>query len=150
MLQLIVDWFAYSLLKLNPQARWAQAVNFFMYDSIKIIVLLFILIFVVGVVRTYLPKQKVRQWMSRRGIAGNVFASFFGAITPFCSCSSIPLFFGFIEAGIPLGISFSFLITSPLINEYLVILMLGFFVWKITVLYVLSGLIIGILSGLIL
>jgi hypothetical protein len=88
--------------------------------------------------------------MGKRGIVGNFYAAIFGAVTPFCSCSSIPIFIGFLEAGIPLGITFSFLITSPLINEYLVILMLGFFGWKITLLYVLSGILIGVVSGLIL
>lgn len=88
--------------------------------------------------------------MGKRGIAGNFYAALFGAVTPFCSCSSIPIFLGFLEAGIPLGVTFSFLITSPLINEYLVILMLGFFGWKITFLYVLSGISIGVVSGLIL
>ncbi|MFH0941316.1 MAG: permease [Candidatus Omnitrophota bacterium] len=150
MLQLIVDWLVYSVFKLDPQVRWATALNFFIYDSIKILLLLFVLIFVIGVIRTFLPQQRIRQWMGKRGFAGNFYAAFFGAVTPFCSCSSIPIFFGFLEAGIPLGVTFSFLITSPLINEYLVILMLGFFGWKITALYVLSGMSIGIVSGLIL
>ncbi len=88
--------------------------------------------------------------MGKRGAAGNFYAALFGAVTPFCSCSSIPIFLGFLEAGIPLGVTFSFLITSPLINEYLVILMLGFFGWKITLLYVVSGVLIGVVSGLIL
>ncbi|MDP2043632.1 MAG: permease [Candidatus Omnitrophota bacterium] len=150
MLQLIVDWLVYSVFKLDPHIKWAQALNFFIYDSIKILLLLFVLIFVIGVVRTFLPQQRIRQWMGKRGAAGNFYAALFGAVTPFCSCSSIPIFFGFLEAGIPLGVTFSFLITSPLINEYLVILMLGFFGWKITLLYVLSGMAIGIISGLIL
>ncbi|MDP3142484.1 MAG: permease [Candidatus Omnitrophota bacterium] len=150
MLQLIVDWLVYSVFKLDPHIKWAQALNFFIYDSIKILLLLFVLIFVIGVVRTFLPQQRIRQWMGKRGVAGNFYAALFGAVTPFCSCSSIPIFFGFLEAGIPLGVTFSFLITSPLINEYLVILMLGFFGWKITALYVLSGMAIGVISGLIL
>jgi uncharacterized membrane protein YraQ (UPF0718 family) len=114
------------------------------------LLLLFSLIFVIGVVRSFLPQKKIRQWMTRRGIMANCFASLFGAMTPFCSCSSIPLFLGFLEAGIPLGVTFSFLITSPIINEYLVVLMLGFFGWKITVAYILSGLVIGVVSGAIL
>ncbi len=131
-------------------AKWAQVLNFFIYDSIKILLLLFVLIFVIGVIRTFLPQQRVKQWMGKRGVVGYFYAALFGAVTPFCSCSSIPIFFGFLEAGIPLGVAFSFLITSPLVNEYLVILMLGFFGWKITVLYVLSGITIGVASGLIL
>jgi len=150
MLLKFADWLTYGLLGLSPETRFGASVNFFVYDSIKILLLLFVLIFVIGVLRTFLPQQKVRQWMGKRGVAGNFYAALFGAVTPFCSCSSIPIFLGFLEAGIPLGVTFSFLITSPLINEYLVILMLGFFGWKITVLYVLSGVFIGVVSGLIL
>jgi len=105
----------------------------------------------IGFLRTYISQNKIKKWLAgkREGI-GNIFAALFGAITPFCSCSSIPLFIGFLEAGTPLGITFSFLITSPLINEYLVVLMWGFFGWKITLLYILAGLLIGISSGMIL
>lgn len=150
MLQLIADWLVYSVLKLDPHVKLAQALNFFIYDSVKILLLLFVLIFCIGVLRTFLSQKKTKQWMGEKGAIGNFYAALFGAVTPFCSCSSIPIFFGFLEAGIPLGAAFSFLITSPLINEYLVILMLGFFGWKITALYVLSGMAIGIISGLIL
>ena len=150
MLQLIVDWLTYAVLKLDADSRLGSSINFFIYDSVKIFLLLFVLIFVIGVMRTFLPQQKIRRWMGKRGVAGNFYAALFGAVTPFCSCSSIPIFLGFLEAGIPLGVTFSFLITSPLINEYLVILMFGFFGWKITVFYVLSGIIIGVVSGLIL
>ncbi len=151
MLQLTVDWFVYSVFGLDSASKIGQSLNFFIYDSIKILLLLFILISIIGFLRTYLPQHKIKKWLSgkRKGL-GNIFASLFGAITPFCSCSSIPIFLGFLEAGIPLGVTFSFLITSPLINEYLVILMLGFFGWKITALYVISGILIGVISGLIL
>ncbi len=109
------------------------------------------MISVVGFLRTYLPQKKVKKWLSKERLGlGNFFASVFGAITPFCSCSSIPIFIGFVRAGVPLGVAFSFLITSPLVNEYLVVLMLGFFGWKITVAYVLFGMLIGIISGFIL
>lgn len=150
MLLKFADWLVYEIFGLSPDTKFGGAVNFFVYDSVKILFLLFGLIFVIGVIRTYLPQHKIRVWMGQKGVAGNFFAAIFGAITPFCSCSSIPIFLGFMEAGIPLGVTFSFLITSPLINEYLVVLMLGFFGWKITVLYVLSGLMIGVISGLIL
>jgi uncharacterized membrane protein YraQ (UPF0718 family) len=150
MLQLIVDWLVYSVFKLDPHVKLVQALNFFIYDSVKILLLLFVLIFAIGVLRTFLSQKKTKQWMGKKGVVGNFYAALFGAVTPFCSCSSIPIFFGFLEAGIPLGVAFSFLITSPLINEYLVILMLGFFGWKITALYVLSGMAIGVISGLIL
>lgn len=147
MLLKLVDWITYDILGLSPQTKWGAAVNFFVYDSLKIIFILFVLIFVIGVLRTYLPQRKIKAWMGRRSIMGNFYAALFGAITPFCSCSSIPIFLGFLEAGMPLGVTFSFLITSPLINEYLVVLMLGFFGWKITLAYVISGLLIGVVVG---
>lgn len=150
MLQLIVDRFVYGVLNLPVQSKIAGVINFFIYDSIKIILLLFTLITVIGFFRTFLPQQKIKAWLTKSKGFGNLFAALFGAITPFCSCSSIPIFFSFIEAGIPLGIAFSFLITSPIINEYLVVLMFGFFGWKITLAYVISGIIIGVGSGLIL
>lgn len=121
--------------------------HFFIYDSLKIIILLLLMITIVGFLRTWIPTQKIRQWLNKRGILGNLLAAAFGALTPFCSCSSIPIFFSFLKAQVPLGIAFSFLITSPIINEYLVVLMLGFFGLKITLLYILSGLTIGVGVG---
>ena len=150
MLQQIIDWLTYSVIGLDPASRTAQAVNFFIYDSLKILLLLFFMIAVIGFIRSYISQNKIKSWIMRKKALGNVFASLFGAITPFCSCSSIPIFLSFLEVGIPLGVTFSFLITSPLINEYLVIVMLGFFGWKITTLYVISGLFIGIVSGIML
>ncbi len=149
MLLKFADWFTYQILFLDPATHFGAAVNFFIYDSIKILFLLFLMIFAIGFLRTFLSQKKVKAWMEKKGGAGYFFAALFGAVTPFCSCSSIPLFLSFIKAGIPLGICFTFLVTSPLINEYLVVLMLGFFGWKITVLYVLSGLFVGISSGLV-
>jgi uncharacterized membrane protein YraQ (UPF0718 family) len=150
MLQLIADWLTYSVLKLAPGSKLGAALNFFIYDSIKIILLLFVMISAIGFMRSFISEQKIKVWITERKSLGNFFASLFGAITPFCSCSSIPIFISFLEAGIPLGVTFSFLITSPLINEYLVVLMLGFFGWKITLAYVISGMAIGIISGIIL
>lgn len=150
MLQLSVDWLTYGLLRLDPSSPIAAAFNFFIYDSVKIILLLFVMIFVLGFLRTFLPRDKVRRWLAGKGGLGNLAASFLGAVTPFCSCSSIPMFISFLEAGIPLGVNFSFLITSPLVNEYLVVLMLGFFGWKITVAYVVSGILVGVISGIVL
>jgi len=151
MLQIIIDWLVYSVLGLNSSSMLVQSLNFFIYDSVKILLLLFVMIAFIGFLRTYLPQKKVKEWLTgmKMGL-GNLSASLFGAITPFCSCSSIPIFLGFLEAGIPLGITFSFLITSPLINEYLVVLMFGFFGWKITLAYVISGILIGTVSGVIL
>jgi uncharacterized protein len=151
MLQITVDWILYGLMKLDSSSKLVQSLNFFLYDSIKIILLLFLMISIIGFLRTYLSQKKVKKLLAgkKQGF-GNLFASLFGAITPFCSCSSIPIFIGFIEARIPMGIAFSFLITSPLVNEYLVVLMLGFFGWKITVAYVLSGILLGVIFGIIL
>ncbi|PIQ90784.1 MAG: hypothetical protein COV71_02715 [Candidatus Omnitrophica bacterium CG11_big_fil_rev_8_21_14_0_20_41_12] len=150
MLQLIVDWLVYDLLRLSASSKLAGVLNFFFYDSIKIILLLFVMITAIGFLRSFISQQKIKRWLNKRGWLGNFFAALFGAFTPFCSCSSIPIFLSFLEAGIPLGIAFSFLITSPIINEYLVVLMFGFFGWKITLGYVLSGVIIGAASGVIL
>jgi uncharacterized protein len=137
MLQLIADWFVYGVLRLPASSK-------------LIMLLLFAMITVIGFLRTFLPQGKIKEWLSKSGGFGNLFASLFGAVTPFCSCSSIPVFLSFLEAGVPLGIVFSFLITSPLINEYLVVLMFGFFGWKITLAYIVSGLIVGVVSGIIL
>ena len=151
MLQITVDWFLYNLVGLDSSSRIIQSLNFFIYDSVKILFLLFWMILIIGFIRTYIPQNKIKEWLSgkRKGI-GNLMASLFGAATPFCSCSSIPLFISFLEAGIPLGVTFSFLITSPLVNEYLVVLMFGIFGWKITLAYVLSGILIGVIGGLVL
>lgn len=150
MLQIIIDWFLYSLLGLEFGSTLAQSLNFFIYDSIQIIFLLFAMIFAIGFLRTYIPQSKMQKFFSKGGALSNLAASLFGAITPFCSCSSIPIFLSLIKARAPLGAAFSFLITSPLVNEYLVVLMLGFFGWKITAAYVLSGILIGTFAGLIL
>jgi len=150
MLELWVHNLVHYVFRLDPGSRLGSTVSFFVYDSAKIILLLFGMIAVIGVLRTYLPQDRIREWLARRGISGNFFAAVFGAVTPFCSCSSIPIFISFIKTGVPLGIAFSFLITSPVINEYLVVLMIGFFGWKITLAYVISGLLIGTFSGMIL
>ncbi|MFH1359735.1 MAG: permease [Candidatus Omnitrophota bacterium] len=150
MLQIATDWLVYSVFRLDPASRLGASINFFVYDSIKILLLLFVMIAFVGFLRSFLSQKKVRGWLSEKKSFGNLYASLFGAVTPFCSCSSIPIFLSFLKAGVPLGITFSFLITSPLINEYLAVLMLGFFGWKITIMYIISGICIGVLAGLIL
>ncbi len=147
MLQLAVDGLVYTVLRLPHGTRWVDALDFFLYDSVKILVLLFGMIALIGFLRTYCPQEKIKGWLAHAKGWGHFLAALFGAVTPFCSCSSIPLFLSFLKAGIPLGITFSFLITSPMINEYLVVLMLGFFGWKITLAYVVSGLAIGTACG---
>jgi uncharacterized protein len=150
MLRVAADWFVYSVLRLPHDTLRAEAVSFFIYDSLKILILLFVMIAAIGFLRTFLPHEKIKGWLEKKTGWGNFLAALFGAITPFCSCSSIPIFLGFIKAGIPLGITFSFLITSPLINEYLVVVMLGFFGWKITAVYILSGMLLGTACGMLL
>ncbi len=137
----------YEWLGMDAESRFGAAVHFFFYDSLKIFLLLAVMIFIIGVVRTYLPQQRLKQWMSRGGMWGNFIAAAFGAITPFCSCSSIPIFISLLKAQVPLGVTFSFLITSPIVNEYLVVLMASEFGVPITIAYVVSGLAIGTLVG---
>ncbi|MBM3309006.1 MAG: permease [Candidatus Altiarchaeales archaeon] len=150
MLQESVDYLVYSVFNVEKESKLGEFLNFFVYDSVKIILLLFLMIMFIGFLRTYMPQKKIKKWLShaRYGV-GHFAAALFGAVTPFCSCSSIPIFISFIKAGVPLGITFSFLTTSPIVNEYLVVLMLGFFGWKITAAYVASGLVIGTLTGLV-
>ncbi|MCX6789626.1 MAG: permease [Candidatus Gribaldobacteria bacterium] len=137
--KLLADW-------LTPNV----ALNFFIYDTIKIFILLAVIIFIVSIIRSYLPPEKIRAILSRKNkYTGNVVASLLGIITPFCSCSAIPLFLGFVQAGVPLGVTFSFLVASPMINEVALVLLLGLFGWKIALIYILSGLIIAIFSGII-
>jgi len=135
---------------LNFEGRLGEAVSFFIYDSIKILLLLFIMVFILGYLRTYISTKTLRGWMNKKYGLAYLGAAIFGAITPFCSCSSIPLFFSFIRSRIPLGVSFCFLITSPIINQYVAVIMLAAFGLKITVLYIASGMLIGMVSGKIL
>jgi uncharacterized membrane protein YraQ (UPF0718 family) len=148
MIQPIATFITYSLFHLSGTT--ASMVEFFIYDSIKILLLLYVMIGVIGFGRSYIDNAKLKKWMSGQNkLLSHTVAALFGAVTPFCSCSSIPIFLGMVKAQFPIGAAFSFMVTSPLINEYLVVLMFGFFGWKITVFYVLSGLILGIASGLI-
>lgn len=149
-IQLFADFLTYVIFGIDPQTLLASAVNFFIFDTIKIVILLFVIIFVVSIIRSYLPPEKIRVILSRNNkYADNVLASLLGIITPFCSCSAIPLFLGFVQAGVPLGTTFSFLIASPMINEVALVLLFGLFGWKIALIYIVSGLIIAILSGII-
>ena len=146
----MVNYLTYTLLGLNQTSSLGSAVNFFIYDTIKILILLAVLIFVISFFRSYISPVKIRQIVSGKNeYLGNILAALLGTITPFCSCSAVPLFIGFVEAGIPLGVTFSFLISSPMVNEIAVILLLGMVGWEITGLYILSGLIIAIVAGII-
>ena len=150
-LQAIADWVTYTLLGFNHDSQIGEALNFFIYDTPKLLLLLAGMIFLITLVQTFIDTNKVREVVEKRGEGiGNLMASLFGAITPFCSCSSVPLFIGFVQAGIPLGITFSFLITSPIMNEVAFVLLLGLFGWKVALLYLASGITIGVVAGLIL
>ena len=148
----LANWFVYNVLDINESSHLGQALHFFIYDSIKILILLFIVIFLMGIVNSYFPIEKVRNYLSRHKLYGLEYlvASLFGVVTPFCSCSSVPLFIGFVRGGIPLGVTFSFLITSPLVNEVAIGLFIGLFGLKTTLIYVISGIILGTISGIIL
>ena len=150
-LQLIADWCTYVLLGFSHDSPLGKSLNFFIYDVPKILLLLTGMIFCISIIQTFIDTQKVRTIVEKRGEGiGNLMASLFGAITPFCSCSSVPLFIGFVEAGIPLGITFSFLITSPIMNEVALVLLLGLFGWKVALMYLVSGILIGVIAGMIL
>ncbi len=150
--QNIADWFVYDVLNLNKGQHLAEALNFFIYDTTKILILLFLVIFLMGIVNSYFPIDKVKNYLSRNKLYGleYLIASLFGVVTPFCSCSSVPLFIGFVRGGIPLGVTFSFLITSPLVNEVAIGLFVGLFGLKTTLIYVISGVLLGTVSGTIL
>jgi hypothetical protein len=149
-LQLFADWLTYSVLGLVQGTPLASSVNFFIYDSIKVTLMLMVIVFLVAIVRTYITPQRVKKWVAGKpeGL-GNVVAAVLGIPTPFCSCSAVPLFIGFVESGVPLGITFSFLIASPLINEVAAAMLFAMFGWQIALLFIVSGLIIAIVAGII-
>lgn len=152
MIQTFADWLVYTIFGLDPASSIGMAVNFFFYDTIKILILLFLISSIMGVVNAYLPIERLRNFLTTRKLYGfqYFFAALFGAITPFCSCSSIPLFIGFVKGGIPLGVTLSFLITSPLVNEVAVAIFLGAFGLKTTLIYAISGIVLGVVGGWIL
>ena len=150
-IQIFVNWLVYSLFSLKQGSILGGAVNFFIYDSIKIFILLAVIIFAVSYIRTYLAPEKVRKILAKKfEIFGNMIASTIGIFTPFCSCSAVPLFIGFVESGVPLGVTFSYLIAAPLINEVAAVLLWGLFGWKIALLYIASGWIISVVAGFVL
>lgn len=152
MIQQFADWLIYVIFGIDPETRLGEALDFFVYDTVKIVLLLFLISMVMGVVNAYFPVERLRNYLNSHKFYGlqYLLASLFGAITPFCSCSSIPLFIGFVKGGIPLGVTFSFLITSPLVNEVAVAMFAGTFGWKVTIIYVVSGILLGTIGGFIL
>ncbi|MFI3292456.1 MAG: permease [Rikenellaceae bacterium] len=149
MIEFFADWFVYDLLGIEATSHFAVALQFFVYDTIKILILLFFVSVIMGSINLYFPVEKLRNFLITHNLYGfqYLFASVFGAITPFCSCSSIPLFIGFVKGGIPLGVTFAYLITSPLINEVAVAMFLGAFGVKSTLIYVGSGILVGSIGG---
>jgi uncharacterized membrane protein YraQ (UPF0718 family) len=147
-LQPASDWFIDSVLGLTKGAHLTETLRFFIFEVPKVLLLLTLIIFFVGIIRSYFSPERTRKILEGKSLfTGNILASLLGIVTPFCSCSAIPLFLGFVESGVPLGVTFSFLIASPMINEVAVILLFGLFGWKTAVIYVLTGLGIAITAG---
>jgi uncharacterized membrane protein YraQ (UPF0718 family) len=150
MIQPLANWITYSLFRIQTGSHLGESVAFFLYDVPKILLLLSGMIFLISILRTFFSPERTRALLGgkREGI-GNVLAALLGIVTPFCSCSAVPLFIGFVESGIPLGVTFSFLIAAPTINEVAVVMLFGLFGWKVAGLYIVSGLIIAILAGMV-
>jgi uncharacterized membrane protein YraQ (UPF0718 family) len=147
-LQPITDWLVNSATGMNPGKRLTGAVRFFIFEVPKVMLLLALIVFIVGIIRTFFTPERTRKALEgKRTFTGNVMAAGLGVVTPFCSCSAIPLFIGFMESGVPLGVTFSFLIASPMINEVAVVLLYGMFGVKVALIYVITGLLIAIAAG---
>ncbi len=152
MIQNFADWLVYGIFGLSAETPIGTALNFFFYDTIKILILLFFISVIMGIINAYFPIERLRNYLTSHKLYGlqYFFATLFGAITPFCSCSSIPLFIGFVKGGIPLGVTLAYLITSPLVNEVAVAMFIGTFGVRITIIYVISGILLGMTGGFIL
>ena len=149
-LQWLADRVTYDLIGLAPASKLGSSVDFFLYDVPKILLMLAVIVFAVAVIRSFFPPEKTRKFLSHSKLyAGNVLAAALGTVTPFCSCSAVPLFIGFVESGVPLGVTFSFLIASPMVNEVALILLFGMFGWKIAALYLAAGLVVAIIGGIV-
>ena len=147
-LQPVTDWLVDVALGMTKGEHLTEALRFFVFEFPKVILLLTLIIFIVGIIRTFFTPERTRKALEgKKTFTGNVMAATLGIVTPFCSCSAIPLFLGFVESGVPLGVTFSFLIAAPMINEVAVILLYGMFGWKVATIYVGTGLAIAILSG---
>jgi uncharacterized protein len=149
MLKGFSHYVVYTLFGLE-QGRLSGALEFFIYDTIKIFLLLSVIIFAVSIIRSYFPPERTKRILShKREFIGYILAALLGVVTPFCSCSAVPLFIGFVEAGVPLGVTFSFLISSPMVNEVALVLLWGLFGWKIAVIYMATGLLVAIAAGMV-
>lgn len=150
MLQNFADLLVYQWIGFTPGTTLGEAFNFFVYDSLKIFFMLTVIIFGVSILRSYFPAERTKKILShKRELYGNIVAALLGIVTPFCSCSAVPVFIGFVESGVPLGITFSFLISSPMVNEVAIVLLWGLLGWKIALLYIVSGVSIAIIAGYI-
>jgi len=144
----VAGWATPSLLGLRRESPLGSAVEFFIYETPKVLMLLVLVVFGVGIVRSYFTPERTRAMLAgRRESAGNVLAALLGVVTPFCSCSAVPLFIGFVTAGVPLGVTFSFLISAPMVNEIALVLLFGLFGWKVAALYLGTGLLIALVAG---
>ena len=149
-LPVISGWITYSLLHIRQGSHLGASVEFFFYDTPKVMMLLFLVVFGVGIIRSFFTPEKTRAVLSGKSeFAGNVLAALLGIVTPFCSCSSVPMFIAFVEAGIPVGVTLSFLITSPIVNEAAFAILLASFGWKVALIYVLCGVLVGVIGGMI-
>lgn len=149
-LQPITDFLIDTVFKMEKGSHLTESIRFFIFEVPKVMLLLTLIIFVVGIIRTYFTPERTRKALEGKSLfTGNILASLLGVVTPFCSCSAIPLFLGFVESGVPLGVTFSFLIAAPMINEVAVILLYGLFGWKVMLMYILTGLLIAIFAGYI-
>ncbi|MGE5680443.1 MAG: permease [Bacillota bacterium] len=148
LLETFINFLVFDVLSMSKNAPLTEAIRFFIYEVPKVLLLLVLIVFVVGIIRTYFSPEKTRKVLEGKSLfTGNVLASLLGIVTPFCSCSAIPLFLGFIESGVPLGVTFSFLIAAPMINEVALVLLFGLFGYKTALLYMSTGLIISMISG---
>lgn len=147
-LQVIADWLIEEVFAMQKGLHFTESLRFFIFEVPKVLMLLILIICIVGIIRTYFTPEKTRKALEGKSLfTGNILAALLGIVTPFCSCSAIPLFLGFMEAGVPLGVTFSFLIAAPMINEIAIVLLFGLFGWKIVLIYVAMGLVIAIFSG---
>jgi uncharacterized membrane protein YraQ (UPF0718 family) len=150
MLKSFADYIVFTVISLVPGSRAGEALDFFIYDTLKIFLLLTTIIYVVAIIRSSFPPERTKRLLShKREYIGNVLAALLGIVTPFCSCSAVPLFIGFVESGVPLGVTFSFLISSPMVNEVALIMLWGLFGWKIALIYIGTGLLVAIFAGII-
>ncbi|MGL4364687.1 MAG: permease [Bacteroidales bacterium] len=152
MIQHFADWLVFRLFGMSPESHWSDALNFFIYDTLKILILLFAISLVMGIINSYIPIDRMRRYLATHKMYGldYVIASFLGVVTPFCSCSSVPLFIGFVKGGLHLGVTLTFLISSPLVSEIAIAMFWGAFGWKVALLYTLSGFLLSIIAGMIL